>query len=184
MLRLQDCLSVRRRRKELPRLLALLALQPQHRLLDVGGGTGVYAAMLAGRCEEIVVLEPDRRRLAYGEGRRPQLRFADGTAERLPFRDGHFHRVMAIVSYHHFSDQEGALREMRRVLAPSGRLVMHELEPSRGPGKWIRRFDRAFGGAHAHFLEPADLKVKLEEHGFHDVAVQPASRGYYVTGRR
>lgn len=184
LLRIQDFLTVRARRKDLPRFRALLAIEPGSRLLDVGGGTGAFTEQFADGCDEIVVLEPDAGKVRYGGRRREGLRFVHGHAEEIPFPDGYFDRAMAIVSLHHFANHDRALEEIRRVLAPSGRLVIHELDPSRGPGRRSHSLEKVFGGGHSTFFEPGELTEKLEEHGFREVAVQRAPVGYSITATR
>ena len=48
-------------------------------------------------------------------------------AERLPFADGSFDLVLATCSYRHWSDPRCAFREVRRVLAPVGWLVLADV---------------------------------------------------------
>lgn len=183
-LRVQDFLNLRTHRRDLSRLRAALAIEPGFRLLDVGGGTGVFTAVFAKGCKEIVVLEPDARKLAYGGRRRPGLRFVHGQAEEIPFPDGQFDRAVAIVSFHHILDPDRALEEVHRVLKPSGRFVLEEFDPIRGAGKRAHFFESTFGGGQSTFYTPSDLGAKLEAHGFHGVAIEPVGPGYLVTAAR
>ena len=54
------------------------------------------------------------------------VRFEDGTAEHLPIADGWGDVVWAIASAHHWDDVEAGVAECRRVLAPTGRLLIVE----------------------------------------------------------
>src|SRR4030042_259583 len=100
-------------------ILPLLQLEPQHRLLDVGGGTGRVAATLAGAAQ-VVVCDPSTGMLA--EARTKGLRAAAGPAEVLPFPDGSFDRILIVDAFHHLGDQRASAAEMVRVLASGGRL--------------------------------------------------------------
>jgi demethylmenaquinone methyltransferase/2-methoxy-6-polyprenyl-1,4-benzoquinol methylase len=51
---------------------------------------------------------------------------AQGESEELPFADATFDRILVIDAFHHLRDQKLAAREMVRVLAPGGRLVIQE----------------------------------------------------------
>ena len=144
MIRVAEWLSVRKRADDLETLRSLLAPLDGVRLLDVGGGAGAATERFAAGCGEVVVLEPDRRKVALGRRRRPSMRFEMGHAERIPFPDGAFDRVVSVVAFHHMEDQDQALDEMRRVLRPSGRIVLLELPPSRAPGR-IMRWLAGFG---------------------------------------
>ena len=177
-------LSVRKRSRDLPILRALVAPSSSLRLLDVGGGAGTATEQFSQGCGEVTVLEPDRKKLAVGRRRRPNLRFQEGRGESIPFPDDYFDRVVAVVSLHHADDQAQVLREMRRVLRESGRVVLAELPHSRAPGPlahWI--------GGHIHapslsFLEPRELKTKVESAGFAEAAIHPGVTCYFVTATK
>ena len=175
-LRLQDVVRARSRRPILPLLREAAQPGPSVRLLDVGGGTGAVTELFTAGCREVVVLEPDPKRVAYGQRRRPSLRFHAGQAEHLPFPDASFEVVVALVSFHHFADPDQAMREIRRVLTPSGRLVVEEFDPRRGKGKWLRHF-----GEHDRTLHtPERLRGRLEAQGFGVLRVTEDSLGYLV----
>ena len=106
------------------RLRALCDARPGQRLLDVGGGTGRVAQMFraaAAVCVLDVSVGMLQQALAKGG-----LCAGLGVVERLPFRDGAFERIIAVDSFHHFRHHSQAARELARVLAPGGRLVIEE----------------------------------------------------------
>ncbi len=105
-------------------LLRLSAPRPGDRLLDVGGGTGRGSRAFRGHAE-VLILDPSAGMLRQAR-RKGGLGVCQGSAERLPFADGAFERVLAVDSLHHFRDQQQAARELLRVLAPGGRLVIEE----------------------------------------------------------
>lgn len=105
-------------------LLAHVAPEPHHRLLDVGGGTGRVAQRFVGRVSRVCVLDPSPGMVQ--EGRRKGLCVTRGESERLPFGTGSFDRVIVVDAFHHLRDHEAAARELMRVLAPGGRLVIEE----------------------------------------------------------
>src|SRR5437879_9730042 len=165
-IRIQEFLRVRRRAADLRMLKDLVAPSAGLRLLDVGGGAGAATERFAAGCREIVVLEPDPRKVALGRKLRPAIRFEHGRAEAIPFPDRSFDRVVAVVAFHHMEDQDRALVEMRRVLRDSGRIVILELPPARAPGRiarWIGGF--RYAGPMA-FLEPDALTPQLAAHSF------------------
>jgi SAM-dependent methyltransferase len=87
------------------------------RLLDIGAGTGHYHSRLTHLRIVAIDLSPGMlTRL-----RAPKLR-AD--AQRLPFRERTFERVLCAFVLFHVPDIELALREMRRVVATGGRVVI------------------------------------------------------------
>jgi len=94
-----------------PRIAAVIerALGPANTVLNVGAGAGSYEP--AGR--QITALEPSlemiRQRPASAA---PAIQ---GRAEDLPFEDASFDASMAVLTVHHWADQQRGLREMRRV---------------------------------------------------------------------
>jgi ubiquinone/menaquinone biosynthesis C-methylase UbiE len=92
---------------------------PGRRLLDVGGGTGNYAAALREEGWEPVVSDrsPDMLARAAAKG----LETVEADAQALPFDDGSFDGVMCVCMLHHVDHPARALAEQRRVLRPGGR---------------------------------------------------------------
>src|SRR5437879_13249263 len=72
-IRIQEFLSVRRRAADLRMLKDLVVPSRDVRLLDVGGGAGAATERFAAGCREIVVLEPDPRKVALGRRLRPRF---------------------------------------------------------------------------------------------------------------
>ena len=183
-IRIAERLSVRKRSEDLPILRALVAPSSTIRLLDVGGGAGTATERFSEGCGEVIVLEPNRKKLVVGRKRRPALRFHEGRGESIPFPDDYFDRVVAVVSLHHADDQAQVLREMRRVLGRSGRLVLTELPHSRVPGLFGRWIGGHMHGSSLSFLEAPELKAKVEAAGFVDVAIHPGAMCYFVTASK
>jgi len=111
-------------RGSLTGLLARLAPEPHHRVLDVGGGTGRVAARLADYVRQVCVLDPSPGMLVQGQ--RKGICITRGEAEDLPFANAAFERVIVVDAFHHLRDQEQAVRELLRVLAPGGFVVIEE----------------------------------------------------------
>jgi ubiquinone/menaquinone biosynthesis C-methylase UbiE len=103
-------------------VLEALRGAPGPRLLDVGGGTGNYAAALAGHGFEPVVLDASEPMLERARAKGLATLRAD--ASDLPYPDGAFDAVTCISMIHHVPDWRRALTEARRVLAPGGRLAL------------------------------------------------------------
>lgn len=183
-IRVAEWLSVRKRAADLDALRDLVVPSAEVRLLDVGGGAGAATERLASGCGEIVVVDPDARKVALGRRLRPAIRFEEGQAEDLPFPDGSFDRVVAVVAFHHTEDQAKALAEMRRVLRPSGRIVFFELPPGRAPGPLLRWIAGLRHWGPTSFLEPEELKAKLEAGGFQGTTTRMGVRGYFVSASK
>jgi SAM-dependent methyltransferase len=126
------------------------------RVLDVGGGIGGAARLLAREygCHVTVVdLTEEFVRvgtmLTARAGLADRVAFRHGNALALPFPDGAFDVVWTQHSTMNIADKDGLTRELARVLAPSGRLAMHEIlagpsEPVHFPVPWARRPELSF----------------------------------------
>jgi ubiquinone/menaquinone biosynthesis C-methylase UbiE len=107
------------------------ALIPQAsgRVLEIGGGTGANLPFYDG-VETLTLTEPERpmvRRLERRlEERSPGARLLRAPAEDLPFDDDSFDTVVSTLVLCTVDDQPRALRELRRVLKPGGRLLFIE----------------------------------------------------------
>jgi ubiquinone/menaquinone biosynthesis C-methylase UbiE len=119
----------------------LTALDGQ--VLDVGAGTGANLPYLE-KASRVVVAEPDpamRRRLASRLARTPApTELSSDAAERLRYADGSFDAVVFTLVLCSVASPDQALAEARRVLRPSGRLIV--LEHVRGRGSLARWQDR------------------------------------------
>lgn len=91
---------------------------PGRRLLDVGGGTGNYAAALRDEGWDVVVSDRSPGMLARAAAK--GLETVEADAQSLPFGDASFDAVMCVCMLHHVDDQARALAEQRRVLRPTG----------------------------------------------------------------
>ena len=91
-------------------------LLPAGRVLDLGCGTGHSYRELAPRDTVGVDLDADALAGQERETVRADMR-------RLPFGDGSFQSVLSVQSIEHVPDPEAVLREVVRVLEPSGRAV-------------------------------------------------------------
>lgn len=113
--------------------IAIAAVRPGERVLDVASGSGDLARVFARRVGaegEVWLTDINRAMLARGrdrlldEGR--ALPLAQCDAERLPFRADYFDCVSVAFGLRNMTHKEAALAEMRRVLKPGGRLLVLE----------------------------------------------------------
>jgi ubiquinone/menaquinone biosynthesis C-methylase UbiE len=101
-------------------------------VLDAGCGTGHTALTFAPHVAQVVAFDLAESMLAQGrklasERGITNIDFRRGDVERLPFADGSFDVVTTRYSAHHWPHPLNALREFRRVLRPSGRLLVDDI---------------------------------------------------------
>lgn len=106
------------------------------RLLIVGCGPGADLLLLPPAVTSVAAVEPDpaMRRMAGALARRHHIaaEIVDGAGESIPFPDDSFDSVHVGLVLCSVDDVAATLGEIRRVLAPGGRLVV--LEHVRGDG--------------------------------------------------
>jgi SAM-dependent methyltransferase len=110
---------------EAAHLVRFAGVQPDHRVLDVGTGSGLVAIVAAQQGAHATGIDPTPALLAKAKDNAAlagcrDIEWLEGTAEGLPFPDATFDIVLSQYA-HMFSPQpEAAAREMLRVLKPGG----------------------------------------------------------------
>ena len=124
-------------------LLQQADLQPNHRVLDVGCGTGTLAVAIKQRHgqTDVTALDPDPKALARAKSKAARagvtVQFDQGFSDALPYADSSFDRVISSLMFHHLSRtvKEGTLLEVVRVLKPGGELHLLDFTGSHGHGR-------------------------------------------------
>jgi demethylmenaquinone methyltransferase/2-methoxy-6-polyprenyl-1,4-benzoquinol methylase len=173
------------------RLAATAVVQPGNRVLDAACGTGDLAiADLKAGASRVTGLDFSERMLERARRKDTRIDWVQGDMLALPFADGTFDAATVGFGVRNVADLELALRELRRVLRPGGRLAILEITQPRGVLRpffslWFDRLvpliGKALPGGSAYTYLPASVKrfpdagslVRLlEECGFGDVRVR------------
>ncbi len=103
------------------------------RVLDIAGGSGDLSRLFldkVGKSGEVVLTDINNAMLRVGRDRLLDEGKATPTAqcdaEHLPFPDNHFDVVSIAFGLRNVTHKDAALREMRRVLRPGGRVIVLE----------------------------------------------------------
>jgi len=125
-----------------------LLAQATGRVLEIGAGTGSNLPYYGDGVETLTLTEPEPLMLRRLEPKVAALDPAPmvlrAPAEDLPFVDDSFDVVVSTLVLCGVSDQQRSLREIRRVLAPGGRLLFFEHVRSDDP-KVARKQERMNG---------------------------------------
>ena len=156
------------------RAIEQLGPGPGTRVLDLGFGGGLTfgpllerGATVVGidRAQDMVAAAASRHRADVDAGR---LTLLVGEVLALPLEDASVDRVLTVNTVYFWPDLEPALREVHRVLAPGGRVVIGIRD-----GSVMQRVDPAI-----FTLRPAaEIAAALRAVGFSDAAIHTAPDG-------
>ena len=114
---------------EEPSVLALLDDLPAGPVLDAAGGTGRYAAHLAGQGRQVVGVDIAAEMLAIAQPRVPTGRFVVGDLCALPLPAASMAGAVSGLALAHVGDLAVAARELARVVRAGGRVVVSVPHP-------------------------------------------------------
>ncbi len=119
-------------------------------VLDAGCGVGWGTGLLvAAGASSATGLDLDADAVANARGRVPGAHFVQGDLAQLPWDAGSFDLVVCFETLEHVADQEQALDELVRVLAPDGLLLVSSPNPRVYP---------AGNPFHLHEFTPEELR--------------------------
>jgi ArsR family transcriptional regulator len=132
-------------------------------VVDLGTGTGVLLQSLGPDVHRVIGIDASPEMLEIARSRTNDVANAElrlGTFEHLPLSDGEANTMVANMVLHHVADPPGVFREIRRGLAPGGRLLIADLEEHDEESFW-----KALGARWPGF-RPEDVREWLEAAGF------------------
>ncbi len=170
-------------------------------MLDVGCGTGAFAAAAVRRWPAMVVDAVDgstgmlavaeREQATIPVGERERLRLHHAPADRLPFGDHQFDIVTSAFVLQLVPSRFRALREMRRVLKPGGQVAIASWMEGGGPFAADEAYDAALdaadleprpaGGGHDDLRSPAATEAVLRRAGFSAANAVPGELTHQFT---
>lgn len=118
--------------KDLQRLATLLQPHSDAHLLDLGCGAGHASFAAAAVVKSVVSYDLSAQMLtvvsqAAADKKLMNIEVKQGLAESLPFDDRSFDVVISRYSTHHWHDVGQALREVKRVLRPGGKVIFMDV---------------------------------------------------------
>ncbi len=167
----------------------LLGLSAGHTVLDVACGPGNFTrsfgrtvgadGLAIGIDASATMLERGARDLL--RDRAHNVALIRGDATNLPFVDGSFDAVCCFAALHLFADPFTALEDMKRVLAPGGRIaVMTSVRRQLQPAPLKPLLERASG---MRVFEHEEIVAKLQSIGFTDIHQRVSGLVQFVGGR-
>lgn len=174
-------------------LLALATPQPGERVLDVACGTGVVARLVAqrvGPSGTVVGFDLNPGMLTMARTLPPPqgapIEWREGNVSAIPLPDATFDLVLCQQGLQFFPDRPAALREMRRMLGPTGRIALSVWRPmhhSPGFAALATALGRIIAPEAAAIMQGPfalgsadDLRTLITGAGFRDVVLQPSTK--------
>jgi demethylmenaquinone methyltransferase/2-methoxy-6-polyprenyl-1,4-benzoquinol methylase len=140
------------------------AVKPGGRLLDVGGGAGQLAALLADALSaHVTVLDPTPEMISHVPPS-DHVTPVTGTAEAMPFEDSAFDAIVTTDAFHHFPDQAAAVAEFVRVVRPGGLVLVIDPDPRSLVMRLVARGEKLLGEPGV-FLTSQEMCAFMAEHG-------------------
>lgn len=151
---------------------------PADVVIDIGGGTGRIAQFFVSKVRKIIVIDPSEKMVEQCK-KHPGITCVVARAEKLPLPDASADKIILIDAFHHISDQPGAMREMKRILAKNGQIVMEEFDPLTIGGKFVILLENILRMGSV-FYAPKDLAKLFTDIGFHAWIIDGKKKNYYM----
>ena len=169
-------------------LVDQVAVQPSHRVLDIGCGTGSLVILMKRLHPgaEVVGIDPDPKALARGRRKADRaavpVQFDQWVSDELPYPGASFDRVLSSFMFHHLNldEKRQSLQETRRVLKPGGSLHLLDFggAAARSDGFFARVLHRA---EHLQDNFEGRIPLLMHEAGFADP--REVAHRYTLVGR-
>ena len=152
-------------------------IEPDYVILDVGCGGGKTVSRLAQRAPlgKVFGIDYSSDMVAYSQKVNKKLiaenrvKIVSASAEKTGFPDNFFDLATAVETYYFWPSLSDALREIRRVLKPNGKLLMvNEMVKD---GEYEIKNAKIIEQTHVHLITLEEIKDAILSTGFVDVQV-------------
>jgi ubiquinone/menaquinone biosynthesis C-methylase UbiE len=166
-------------------LIRKAAIQPGEKVLDVACGTGIVARLASekvGIRGTVTGLDMNPGMLEVARSmdlQERQIEWIEASAEKMPLSDEMYNVVTCQMGLQFFEDKVAALREMRRVLVPEGRVILN----LPGPSELLVALDKAidqhinsqaagFVGMVYSLYDSDEIQQLMIKVGFHNITIE------------
>ncbi len=174
--------------------LRLMELRPGERVLDLGCGSGWATRLLArmvgegpegfGQVVGVDVSDEMIRQARESSKDFENVLYAWGSAQQIPWEENYFDKVLSVESFYYYDDQDRALNELFRVMAPRGRLfiLINLYKDNVYSLQWVDKLK-----VPVHVRSAAEYIELLKKHAFENVEARripddtPTPEGYKTT---
>ena len=153
-----------------------MILRPGERVLDLGCGSGWATRLLArlvadgsegfGQVVGVDVSDEMIRQARTASKDFDNIMFVWGSATQIPWEENFFDKVLSVESFYYYPDQERALAELFRVMAPKGRvfILINLYKDNPYSLQWVDKLK-----VPVHVRSAAEYVEMLKKHSFENV---------------
>ena len=153
-------------------------------ILDIGCGGGANLKRLMQRSQKAKVTGVDYSPVSVEKSRSVnadaiasgRCKVLEASVESLPFKDNTFAMVTAFETVYFWPDIENSFAEVRRILAPGGRLLI--VNEDDGLTSNNEKWEKLIDGMHTY--TPDELKTHLTAAGFKDIAIHQKDAKHWL----
>jgi ubiquinone/menaquinone biosynthesis C-methylase UbiE len=154
----------------LERIVRMAQTTPADTVLDVACGPGLLACAFARFARHAVGVDItpamlDQARKTQAEQGLKNVSWQLGDVLSLPYPDQHFSIVASRFVFHHLLDPLGALKEMKRVCKPGGRVVVADMAPRPEKAEALNAMERLRDPSHVRAMPEEELKSLFRSAG-------------------
>lgn len=153
-------------------------LRPGERVLDLGCGSGWATRLLARMVSEgpqgfgqVVGLDVSDEMIRQARAASKDfdnVLYVWGSAQQIPWEENFFDKVLSVESFYYYPDQDRALAELFRVMAPRGRLfiLINLYKDNPYSLQWVDKLK-----VPVHVRSAAEYADLLRKHAFESVEI-------------
>jgi ubiquinone/menaquinone biosynthesis C-methylase UbiE len=156
--------------------IRLMNLRPGARVLDLGCGSGWATRLLArivsegpdgfGQVVGVDVSDEMIRQARSSSKDFENVMYVCGSAQKIPWEENFFDKVLSVESFYYYDNQDVALKELFRVMAPLGRLfiLINLYKDNAYSLQWVDKLK-----VPVHVRSAAEYVELLKKHAFENV---------------
>jgi ubiquinone/menaquinone biosynthesis C-methylase UbiE len=155
------------------KLLRLLHIGGNSLVLDMGCGSGNYAAVLQQMARSVIGVDISIGMIKQAQVKFPGLTFIGGDVGSLPFKSGTFDAAYAIQVLHHVKEKDTFLSEAYRVLRNGAYIAVHQCSHKQIQAFWFYHyFPKGLEADLARIPDSGEVVSMLERAGFSDIGME------------
>jgi ubiquinone/menaquinone biosynthesis C-methylase UbiE len=172
-----------RNQEALNRIVELAEATAEDTTLDVACGPGLLACAFARVVRHAVGIDLtpamlDQARKTQAQQGLSNVTWQQGDVTALPFPDARFSIVSSRFAFHHLLEPLAALKEMKRVCKPGGRIVVADMAPVAERADALNAEERLRDPSHVRAMPPEELRELFTKAGL----PEPRVDGYRLEG--